>query len=52
MLFVIPHIHKDAKDHSYNDHRKEVKNVIKTLFYGLSEDEMADTQDIFWTDYT
>ena len=36
MLFVIPHIHKYAKDHSDSDHRKQVNNVIKTLFSGAS----------------
>ena len=25
--------------------------MIKTLFYGASEEEMAVTQDIFWTEY-
>ena len=52
MLCVIPHICKDAKDHSDSDHRKQVNNVIKTLFSGASEEEMAVTQDIFWTEYT
>ena len=52
MLCVIPHIHKYAKDHSDSDHRKQVKHVIKTSFYGASEDEMSVTQDIFWTEYT
>ena len=52
MLFFIPHIRKDAKDHSDSDHRKQVNNVIKTLFSGASEEEMSVTQDIFWTDYT
>ena len=33
-------------------HRKQVNNVIKTLFSGASEEEMAVTQDIFWTKYT
>ena len=52
MLFVIPHIRKDAKDHSDSDHRKQVKNVIKTLFSGSYEEEMAVTLDLFWTEYT
>ena len=52
MLCVIPHIRKDAKDHSYSEHRKQVNNLIKTLFHGLSEDEMDFTLDLFWTDYT
>ena len=50
MLFVIPHIRKDAKYHSYSNHRKQDNNVIKTLFSGASEDEMFVAQDIFWTE--
>ena len=52
MLCVIPHIRKDEKYHSDSDHRKQVNNFINTLFYGASEEEMAVTQDIFWTEYT
>ena len=51
MLCVIPHIFKDAKNHSDIDYRKQVNNVIKMLLNGLSEDKMSDTQDIFWTEY-
>ena len=51
MLCVIPHIRKYAKDHSDRNRRKQVNNVIKTLFSGGSEEEMAVTQDIFWTEY-
>ena len=47
MLCVINHIHEDAKYHSDSDHRKQVKNVINTLFYGASEEEMAVTLDLF-----
>ena len=49
MLYVIPHIRKDAKDHSDSDNRKQVNNAIKTFFNGISEDEMAVTQDLFLT---
>ena len=52
MICVITHIHKYSKYHSDSDHRKQVNNVIKTLFYGASEEEMSVTQDIFWTEYT
>ena len=38
ILCFIPHICKDAKYHSYSYHRKQVNNVIKTLFCGLPED--------------
>ena len=51
MLCCFPQIHKDAKDNSDSDNRKQVSNIIKTLFYGLSEDKMAVTQDIFWNEY-
>ena len=52
MLCVILHILRDTKYHSDNDHSKQVNNVIKTLFHGLSENKMAVTQDIFWAEYT
>ena len=48
MLFVITHSRKVAKYTSYSDHRKQVNNLIKTMFYGLSEDKMAVTPDLFW----
>ena len=51
MLCVIPHISKDAKDHLYSDNRKQDNNVINTLFSGASEEEMAVTLDLFWTEY-
>ena len=38
MLCVITHICKDEKDHLDSDHRKQVNNVIKTLFSGASEE--------------
>ena len=49
MLCVIPHIRKYAKYHLDSENRKQVKNLIKTLFHGLYEDRMDVTQDIFWT---
>ena len=52
MLCVIPHICKDAKDHSDSNHRKQVNNVIKRLFFGSSEEEMNVTLHMFWTEYT
>ena len=52
MLCVIPHIRKYAKNNSDNDNRKKVNNVINTLFYWASEEEMAVTLDLFWTEYT
>ena len=52
MICVIPQIRKYSKYCSYNDHKKQVNIFIKTLFYGVPEDEMAITQDIFWNGYT
>ena len=50
MLWIIPHIRKDAKYHSDIDHKKQVNNVIKTLFHGVPEDKMSVIQDLFWTE--
>ena len=52
MLYGIPHILKDAKDHSDRNHRKQVNNVTKKIFSGSSEEEMNVTLDVFWTEYT
>ena len=52
MLCVITHIHKYAKYHSNSYHRKQVNNVIKKRFHGVSVDKMDITQDLFWTEYT
>ena len=52
MLCVIPHICKYAKDHSDSDHMKQVNNFINTLFNEASEEQMAVTIDLFWTEYT
>ena len=52
MLCVIPHIRKDASDHLDSDHRKQVNNVIRTLFHGLSEDESSLTLHFFYIAYT
>ena len=52
MLCVITHICKDVKKHSYSYHRKQVNNVINTLFHVLHEYEMVVTQDTSWTEYT
>ena len=35
MICVIPHIHKDAKDHSDRNNRKQVNNVIKIIFWSI-----------------
>ena len=50
MLYVIPHIHKYVKDHSDSNNKKQVNNVIKNIFHEVPKNEMAVTQDIFWTE--
>ena len=52
MLCVIHHIRKGEIDHSDSDHRKQLKNLIKTLFHRLYEDKSNFTLYLFWTDYT
>ena len=52
MLCVIAKIKKRASDHSYSDHRKQSNNVIKTIFYGLSEYEFDFTLELYWNEYT
>ena len=52
MLCVIPHILKDASDHSDSDNRKQVNNVTKKMFHVLSEDDLHFNIDLSWTDYT
>ena len=52
MLCVIPHIWKDKKYNSDSDNKKQVNNVIKKLFHGVSEDKMVVTKYTFFTAYT
>ena len=52
VLSIIPHICKDSSGNSDGDNMKQVNNVIKTLFYGLSEDEFHVNPDLFWYYYT
>ena len=51
LLCVITNIFKASSDHSYSDHCKQVNRVIKTLFFGLSRNELNFTLDLFWTGY-
>ena len=50
--FLAPRFLVLVHEESHSDHSKKVNNVIKTLFSGASEEKIAVTQDIFWTDYT
>ena len=52
MLCNILHIRKDAKYHSDSDHREQVNNVIKNLFYWAYGEEMDVTQELSWSEYT
>ena len=51
MICVIQHIHEDVLVNENGEHIKQVNSVIKTLFHGISYDEMYDTLDTFWSDY-
>ena len=51
MSFVITKICNGVIDNSDGNHRKQVNNVIETLFYGLSEDGLTVNLDLFWSDY-
>ena len=45
-------IHSQRFKRSFSsDNRKQVKMFIKKLFSGVSEEEIAVTQYIFWTEY-
>ena len=52
MICVIPHICKDVLENSDGNNMKQVNNVIKTLFHGLSDDEMSYNIDTWWIGYT
>ena len=47
MLFVIPHIRKYIFENSDKNNTKQVNNAIKTLFRGISDDDMNYTLDKF-----
>ena len=51
MLCVITHIRNDVIDKAYGNNKKQVNNVTKKLFYGLSEEELYVTLDLFWSAY-
>ena len=52
MSCVIPHIRKYTKYCSDSEHRKQVKNLIKTFFHGLSVEKITFSQYLFWAEYT
>ena len=47
MLCFIPHIHKDDFENFDVNHMKQVKNVIKTLFRGISYKYINITLETF-----
>ena len=50
MLFVIPKHIKNIYQNLEVNHMKQIFIIIKTMFYGISNDEMLFTIDIFWSD--
>ena len=52
MLCVIPHINENKLLNANEEHMKKANFFIKTLFCWISDDEMNDTFDTFWSDYT
>ena len=51
MLFLITHIREDVFKNTNRNHIKQVNTDIKTLFSGVSDKELHETLDIFWSDY-
>ena len=52
MICVIPHIPEDVFNNFNGNHKPQVKTVIKTFFYFLSYDQLHDTLNTFWSEYT
>ena len=52
ILCVITHISKYLIDDSDGNHMNQVRNVIKTLFCGISDDDINFTLHTFWSEYT
>ena len=52
ILCVITHIRKYVIDDSNGNHMNQVRNVIKTLFCGISDDNINFTLHTFWSDFT
>ena len=48
----MPHIYEYVLVNANGEHMKQFNTVIKTLFYGISGNEMNDTFDTFWSEYT
>ena len=52
MLCVITHIREDLFNNSNENYRKKVNTFINTLFSNLYDDELNETIDTFWSEYT
>ena len=52
ILCVITHIREDASKNSNGKHHFQINNSIKTLYDGLTEKELNETLDTFWSEYT
>ena len=51
MLCVITHIIEDVLKYSNRKHHIQVNTVINNLFAGLSEKELYELLDTFWSEY-
>ena len=51
MLCAVTHICNDVIDNSDSNNKKHINNVIKTLFYGWSDDELH-VSHLFESEYT
>ena len=49
MLCVLPHIREDVLVNIKREHTKQVNVFNKNLFHGISDDEMNDAIDMFWS---
>ena len=51
MIYVISHILENVLVNSSGEHMKQVNAIIKTLFHGISDNEINDTFDTFLIEY-
>ena len=52
MLCVITNIREDILNHSNVNHRIQVNTFINTIFADLSEEELHEGINTFWSEYT
>ena len=51
MLCVITYIWLDVLNIYNGNNRKQANDVIKTMFYDLSDDDLHNILDTFWGEY-